>query len=306
MGSTSRVYRLVPGSGFLRPVGAGPFVPALTGTSFGVDFNPTVDRIRVTSDTEQNLRLNPDTGAVAGTDAPLAYRAGDAGAGTNPSVGAVAYTNSFAGATTTQLFGIDSARDALVLQDPPNAGVLNTVGALGVDVAEPVGFDIGTANAAYAAVRRGTESASLLHRIDLTSGRATPVSDFPRTGGGRLVAIAAGGSAPDDTRAPRVSVASSSTQLRGRLLSRGVAFTVACDEACSFTGTVRAGGRTAGPAPGAVIDRAGRERTAIRLTSALRAQVRRPGRARLVLTVRVRDTAGNTTTVTRGIRERVG
>lgn len=42
-GSTSRVYRLVPGSGFLRPVGAGPFVPALTGTSFGVDFNPTVE-----------------------------------------------------------------------------------------------------------------------------------------------------------------------------------------------------------------------------------------------------------------------
>ena len=37
---------------------------ALEGTSFGVDFNPTVDRLRVISDTGQNLRANVDTGAT--------------------------------------------------------------------------------------------------------------------------------------------------------------------------------------------------------------------------------------------------
>ena len=39
---------------------------ALAGTAFGIDFNPTVDRLRVVSNTGQNLRVNVDTGAHAG------------------------------------------------------------------------------------------------------------------------------------------------------------------------------------------------------------------------------------------------
>ena len=35
---------------------------ALAGASFGVDFNPTVDGLRVVSDTGQNLRVNVDNG----------------------------------------------------------------------------------------------------------------------------------------------------------------------------------------------------------------------------------------------------
>ncbi|MDQ3627208.1 MAG: DUF4394 domain-containing protein, partial [Verrucomicrobiota bacterium] len=46
-----------------------PFT-GLSGTSFGVDFNPVVDRLRVVSDTEQNLRINVNTGAVT-TDGNL-------------------------------------------------------------------------------------------------------------------------------------------------------------------------------------------------------------------------------------------
>ena len=62
LGTTSRLYVINPRTGAARQVGATPFIPALAGTSFGFDFNPTVDRIRVTSDAEQNLRLNPDDG----------------------------------------------------------------------------------------------------------------------------------------------------------------------------------------------------------------------------------------------------
>ena len=47
---------------------------ALEGTSFGVDFNPTVDRLRVVSDTGQNLRVNVDDGSTL-TDGRLAYPA---------------------------------------------------------------------------------------------------------------------------------------------------------------------------------------------------------------------------------------
>ena len=70
VGSDSIVYHVSPVTG--RTVAEGPaFAPMLNGRFFGVDLNPTVDRIRVTSDAKQNLRLVPDTGALAGADADL-------------------------------------------------------------------------------------------------------------------------------------------------------------------------------------------------------------------------------------------
>jgi hypothetical protein len=63
LGSTSRLYTLNPATGAATAVGA-PFTPALNGFNFGFDFNPTIDRIRVVSDVNKNLVLNPDTGAV--------------------------------------------------------------------------------------------------------------------------------------------------------------------------------------------------------------------------------------------------
>ena len=86
------------------------------------------------SDTGQNLRLNPDTGAVAAVDGAL-----NPGA---PHVVGSAYTNNFAGATMTTLYAIDSTTDQLLIQNPPNAGTLVPVGPLGVDTGDDVGFDI--------------------------------------------------------------------------------------------------------------------------------------------------------------------
>jgi hypothetical protein len=54
---------------------------SLNGSSFGFDFNPTVDRIRVQSDADQNLRLNPATGALAATDTTLSFAVGDTNQG---------------------------------------------------------------------------------------------------------------------------------------------------------------------------------------------------------------------------------
>ena len=57
------------------------------------------------SDTGQNLRLNPDTGAVR-----RSMRALNPGA---PRIVGSAYTNNFAGATAATLYGIDAATDQL-------------------------------------------------------------------------------------------------------------------------------------------------------------------------------------------------
>ena len=62
-----RLYTVDTATGRATPVGE-PLAVALEGVEFGFDFNPTVDRIRVVSNTGQNLRLHPDTGAVVDAD----------------------------------------------------------------------------------------------------------------------------------------------------------------------------------------------------------------------------------------------
>lgn len=166
LGSSSRLYRIDTETGVATSVSAGPFAPVLSGTDFGFDFNPTVDRIRIVSDAEQNLRLNPDTGLVAATDTNLAP-AGN--------VVAAAYVNNFAGATSTTLFDIDSGTDLLLTQNPPNNGTLNPVGPLGVDASGLTGFDIAPRGTAYASITAPAGSASSFYTLDLATGTATLV-----------------------------------------------------------------------------------------------------------------------------------
>lgn len=172
---------------------AGPV--GLDGTAFGIDFNPMVDRLRVVSDREQNLRINVDTGATT-IDRPLNYAAGDRGAGSDPSAVGSAYTNNdndeivvapampTPGRTGTTLYGIDSALDAVAIQAPPNDGVLRTVGSLRVRASALVGFDVfsrlrdGRAfrDTAYASLR--SRGRTRLYTVDLDTGRATRRGGF--------------------------------------------------------------------------------------------------------------------------------
>ncbi len=197
VGQTSRVYTINTMTGVATAVSATPFTPMLIGASFGVDFNPTVDRLRVVSDADQNLRLNPNNGAVAGADTNLAYAAGDSGTGMNPNVVAEAYTNNFDGSTTTNLYGIDSNRDTLVLQGSPggapvspNTGQLTTVGSLGVDTTGLVGFDItNPGGIAFASLTLQGATSSSLYTINLLTGAATLVGMIG--GGATIVDISA-------------------------------------------------------------------------------------------------------------------
>ncbi|MGH7789468.1 MAG: DUF4394 domain-containing protein [Candidatus Binatia bacterium] len=153
---------------------------ALNGTQFDVDFNPTVDRLRIVSDAGQNLRANVDTGMTS-EDLALNYPA------TTPATGisGAAYTNNDgSGDTATTLFDIDATLDQIVIQSPPNNGNLAVTGELLVDALDDIGFDI------YSTVRGGrtTEVRGLaafssagrarLFRINLLTGRASMVGTF--------------------------------------------------------------------------------------------------------------------------------
>jgi len=182
VGSTGRLYTIDPMTGVAMQSGTGTL--ALTGMAFGVDFNPVPDRLRVVSDGDQNLRINVDT-AETTVDGTLKYAPGDANASANPMVVAAGYTNSMAGATATALYVIDSNLDILAKQDPPNDGVLNTIGKLGVDVTDVAGFDIAPdGNKAFAALNTAGGTATDLYTIDLNTGAAMKVGPI---GGGQPI-----------------------------------------------------------------------------------------------------------------------
>jgi hypothetical protein len=153
---------------------------ALQGQSFGVDFNPAADRLRVVSDTGQNLRINVVDGTT-NSDGALNYTAGTPATG----VAGAGYTNNDADTNTnTTLFDLDSSLDQVAIQSPPNNGSLVATGKLGVDTDATVGFDI------YSRLRRGTtvdndafasltvDGRTAFYGVDTLTGRVDRIGRF--------------------------------------------------------------------------------------------------------------------------------
>jgi hypothetical protein len=138
------------------------------GVTVTVDFNPVADRLRVITSDGTNLRINVDDGKAT-VDGALKFKDGDAMAGKTPNVIAGAYSNSFKGTKATALYDID-ASGTLLSQAPPNDGILNTIGSLGIKLNGATAFNIvaqGEDNAAWL-VSGGT-----LYSVDLKTGKAT-------------------------------------------------------------------------------------------------------------------------------------
>ena len=154
---------------------------ALNGVFFGVDFNPAADRLRIVSDTGQNLRHNVILGAVTTVDPSLNYMPNVTATG----ITGAAYTNNdLDPATGTTLFDIDTLLNQVVIQSPPNNGSLVPTGLLTADAGTPVGFDI------YTEVRDGTATfnsgfATLVvggvtgfYRMNFLAGEAILIENF--------------------------------------------------------------------------------------------------------------------------------
>ena len=148
----------------------------LSGASFGVDFNPAADRLRIISDDGQNLRHNVNAGGTTLVDTTVNYIVGTPATG----VTGAGYTNNdLSMNTATTLFDIDSTLDQVALQSPPNSGSLAATGKLGVDTTLQSGFDIYSTvrngvtidNEAYAVLATAGASPRF-YEINLTTGRA--------------------------------------------------------------------------------------------------------------------------------------
>ena len=192
------------GIGFVDAAGSPVDLPDVS-AGYGLDFNPTVDRLRVVTGTGLNFRINPLTGAAVDGDATaVGVNTDGAIKGAATGVTATAYTNNFTGATVTTLYTLDSATDKLLIQNPPNGGVETNALAVQLngktlDFSAVNGFDIPTtviALAANAPVTSGVSYAALtvggstsLYQINLVTGAATTVGTVGTgaTGAGGLV-----------------------------------------------------------------------------------------------------------------------
>ena len=169
-----RIYKINVASGAATQLGSGQL--PYTGNA-DIDFNPAVDAIRLVSSDENNLRINPNTGAVAGTDAAISPAGNPLG---------VAYTNTVAGSTQTTLYTLDAAQlfrqGGFGGSPSPNTGVLTAIGAHAKTVPTPGNsFDISpvSGRAFFLAFNDATgpctASQFCLEEIDLETGTAAPV-----------------------------------------------------------------------------------------------------------------------------------
>jgi hypothetical protein len=194
---TVQLYSISSTTGLAAPIGAtGTFVAndgvtpvpvgAGAGTTFGIDFNPTVDRVRVVNSAGQNFRMNPNNGAFVDGVAGGALNMDGAINGPTSGVQETAYTNSVANSTVTTQYTLDLTTDALCIQNPPNAGTQTSCQALGSPVDAVLGFDIapGVSVSSASAPASGTgitvvklngQTNETLANVDLVTGALTPV-----------------------------------------------------------------------------------------------------------------------------------
>jgi hypothetical protein len=185
VGNAGGVYTVDPASG--AAVKVSQLTVALSGTSFGVDFNPAADRLRIISDNGQNLRHNVNAGGVTISDATLTYTVPPAAPVAAPGVTGAAYTNNDLDANTaTTLYDLDTNLDQIAIQSPANAGLLAATGKLTVPVDLVAGFDI------YSTVRNGAtvdvmglaalkstaDGATRLYSVSLPTGKARQRGGF--------------------------------------------------------------------------------------------------------------------------------
>ena len=170
LGSDRVVYTINTATGAATAVSG---VLDIMGTDFGFDFNPTIDRLRIVSNTNANYVFNPNDGSLT-TATPVFYAAGDANAGRDPDVTALAYTSSTFGAAagSTQLYALDTALDTLSRQ-ANSAGTLDTVGGFGVNAGLRSSFDIAGSDAF---AQNGTS----LFRVDLGTGALSQIGTTDR------------------------------------------------------------------------------------------------------------------------------
>jgi len=178
------------------------------GTSFGVNFNPVPDRLRVVSNLGQNLRINPNNG-VTTTDNELS----------SDDVTATTYTNSFSSACRTTLYYINTVTNQLLTTSNPNLGELMPVANLSVNGASingasVSGFEVltrsdSTNSALVVLTSMGTSTLMTISLNDATLTNSQPITGLNANETITAISMAPPNNTPTQTLGELVAVTQS-------------------------------------------------------------------------------------------------
>lgn len=191
LSDAGRIYTVNPTSA-LAQLRATLMPNGLIGSTFGTDFSPVADALRVVSDAEHNLAVVVDTGATSMATSLMRV---DDPTLPAPDVVAIAYTSNYPNPGDTTLYNIDLGSGRLVTQRPANSGQLRSVGLLsttGETFTFSGGFDIvgGDDGLAIAALESNASlGQSTLYRVNLRTGGLTPIGPIGPTGTMRLMGL---------------------------------------------------------------------------------------------------------------------
>ena len=308
--ATIRTYVLNPDTGAATLVGTVPgSLPIAGDRPTGYDFQPIVDRIRFVQSNNENGRINPTNGTLAGDDTNLTFPSGGG------QVIAIAYDRNVvppSGMGQTTLYAIGRSGSQLMTiggvngatPGGPNGGVTAPVGPLGItlDGTTGGGFDIsGATGIAYAALDDASAGPGL-YTVNLTTGAATLVARLPSAAQLEGLTILDPIVPPPDVTAPRGLLGPAPEATARKLQRRTWKLRFSCNEACSASSTLvaRVNRRTTTLGRGsASLAQAGVASIGASLTSAGRKLVRRlqstRGKqvVRATLIVVLADAAGN-------------
>lgn len=129
-GAASLQSTLTPVAAPAGQGGSATPVPFSNGAIYTIDFNPVANALRVVNSQGGNYRIGAANLTTGTTFSDMML--------SQTGIAGVAYTNNFAGGTSTQLFDVQTestGNSTLFLQNPPNAGTLVSQGSTGFDFA---------------------------------------------------------------------------------------------------------------------------------------------------------------------------
>ena len=172
---TGQLYTINTTTGAATAIGVAFSSTLTTASGYDIDFNPTVDRIRLVNADEENIRLNPNSGAITFVDTAITGAS---------NLSAAAYSNNYVGATATTLYGVDFSTDDLMTvgglnsAPSPNGGVATKVVDVSVittsGTSDRLGLDILTTLEGNTAFYLGVVSSEQrIYTLNLATGAAT-------------------------------------------------------------------------------------------------------------------------------------
>jgi cysteine-rich repeat protein len=195
---TAQLYMISSETGLSFALGAatkfagsdGSTPVSVSGTQFGMDFNPVADRVRIVNNQGQNFRINPNTGGfIDGDSTPTGIQPDMAINGATSSLDECAYTNNAFDAAVTTLYTVDHVTGKLYIQKPTNNGAQTTAQTIvpatiyvaGFDI--PAGIDAQTSDTAvsgtgFVALRLMGASQDSFAKINLATGAVSGAVDI--------------------------------------------------------------------------------------------------------------------------------